>query len=64
MPKELIKTVNLSRNYHLGENVVMALRDISLTIVGAEKNTSYKINQSNIQIQFREKIVRRPVSQV
>lgn len=32
MPKELIKTVNLSRNYHLGENVVMALRDISLTI--------------------------------
>ena len=32
MPKELIKTVNLSRNYHLGENVVMALRDVSLTI--------------------------------
>ncbi len=26
-------------------------RDISLTIVGAEKNTSYKINQSNINIQ-------------
>ena len=25
-------------------------RDISLTIVGAEKNTSYKINQSNINI--------------
>ena len=27
-------------------------RDISLTIVGAEKNTSYKINQSNINIQL------------
>ena len=32
MPKELIKTVNLSRNYYLGENIVMALRDISMTI--------------------------------
>ena len=32
MRKELIKTVNLSRNYYLGENIVMALRDISMTI--------------------------------
>ena len=29
-------------------------RDISLTIVGAEKNTSYKINQSNIIIQLTQ----------
>ena len=29
-------------------------RDISLTIVGAEKNTSYKINQSNINIQLNQ----------
>ena len=29
-------------------------RDISLTIVGAEKNTSYKINQSNISIQLTQ----------
>ncbi len=29
-------------------------RDISLTIVGAEKNTSYKINQSNINIQLTQ----------
>ena len=32
MPKELIKTIDLSRNYYLGENVVMALRDVSMTI--------------------------------
>ena len=29
-------------------------RDISLTIVGAEKNTYYKINQSNINIQLTQ----------
>ena len=29
-------------------------RDISLTIVGAEKNTSYKINQSNINLQLNQ----------
>ena len=29
-------------------------REISLTIVGAEKNTSYKINQSNINIQLTQ----------
>ena len=29
-------------------------RDISLTIVGAEKNTSYKINQSNININLTQ----------
>ena len=29
-------------------------RDISLTIVGAEKNTSYKINQSNIKIELTQ----------
>ena len=29
-------------------------RDISLTIVGAEKNTTYKINQSNINIQLTQ----------
>jgi glycosyltransferase involved in cell wall biosynthesis len=29
-------------------------RDISLTLVGAEKNTSYKINQSNIKIQLTQ----------
>tara|TARA_B100000963_G_scaffold329667_1_gene319234 strand:- start:354 stop:1376 length:1023 start_codon:yes stop_codon:yes gene_type:complete len=29
-------------------------RDIALTIVGAEKNTSYKINQSNINIQLTQ----------
>ena len=32
MPKELIKTVDLARNYYLGENIVMALRDISMTV--------------------------------
>ena len=29
-------------------------RDISLTVVGAEKNTSYKINQSNVNIQLTQ----------
>ena len=29
-------------------------RDISLTIVGAEKNTSYKINQGNINVQLNQ----------
>jgi putative ABC transport system ATP-binding protein len=32
MPKELIKTVDLARNYYLGENIVMALRDVSMTV--------------------------------
>ena len=32
MPKELIRTVDLARNYYLGENIVMALRDVSMTI--------------------------------
>ena len=32
MPKKLIKTVDLARNYYLGENIVMALRDVSMTI--------------------------------
>ena len=35
-------------------NLIKNKRDISLTIVGAEKNTSYKINQSNINIQFTQ----------
>ena len=29
-------------------------RDISLTVVGAEKNTSYKINQSNVNVQLTQ----------
>ena len=32
MPKKLIKTVDLARNYYLGENIVMALRDVSMTV--------------------------------
>ena len=36
MPKELIKTIDLSRNYYLGENVVMALRDVSMTIANGD----------------------------
>ena len=32
MPREIIKTVNLSRDYFLGDNVVHALNDVSLTI--------------------------------
>ena len=35
-------------------NLIKNKRDISLTIVGAEKNTSYKINQSNINIQLTQ----------
>ena len=35
-------------------NLIKNKRDISLTIVGAEKNTSYKINQSNIDIQLTQ----------
>ena len=35
-------------------NLIKNKRDIYLTIVGAEKNTSYKINQSNINIQLTE----------
>ena len=31
-------------------NLIKNKRDISLTIVGAEKDTSYKINQSNVNI--------------
>ena len=32
MSKELIRTVNLCRNYYLGDNIVMALRDVSMTV--------------------------------
>ena len=32
MSEELIKTSKLSRNYYLGDNVVMALKDVSMTI--------------------------------
>ena len=35
-------------------NLIKNKRDISLTIVGAEKDTSYKINQSNINIQLTQ----------
>ena len=35
-------------------NLIKNKRNISLTIVGAEKNTSYKINQSNINIQLTQ----------
>ena len=35
-------------------NLIKNKRDISLTIVGAEKNTSYKINQSNIKIELTQ----------
>ena len=35
-------------------NLIKNKRDIFLTIVGAEKNTSYKINQSNINIQLTQ----------
>ena len=35
-------------------NLIKNKRDISLTIVGAEKNTSYKINQSNVVIQLTQ----------
>ena len=35
-------------------NLIKNKRDISLTIVGAEKNTTYKINQSNINIQLTQ----------
>ena len=35
-------------------NLIKNKRDISLTVVGAEKNTSYKINQSNINIQLMQ----------
>ena len=35
-------------------NLIKNKRDISLTIVGAEKNTSYKINQSNVNIQLTQ----------
>ena len=35
-------------------NLIKNKRDISLTIVGAEKNTSYSINQSNVKIKLTE----------
>ena len=35
-------------------NLIKNKRNISLTIVGAEKNTSYKINQSNINIHLTQ----------
>ena len=35
-------------------NLIKNKRDISLTIVGAEKNTSYKINQSNVNIKLTQ----------
>ena len=35
-------------------NLIKNKRDIFLTIVGAEKNTSYKINQSNIKLQLTQ----------
>ena len=35
-------------------NLIKNKRDIFLTIVGAEKNTTYKINQSNINIQLTQ----------
>jgi len=42
--KGIFSLVSLIKNKH----------DISLTIVGAEKNTSYRINQSNINIQLTQ----------
>ena len=42
--KGIFSLANLIKNKH----------DISLTIVGAEKKTSYKINQSNIKIQLTQ----------
>ena len=44
MEKGIFSLVNLIKNK----------RDISLTIVGAEKNTSYSINQSNVKIKLTE----------
>ena len=35
-------------------NLIKNKRNISLTIVGAEKQTSYRINQSNIKIQLTQ----------
>ena len=35
-------------------NLIKNKRDISLTIVGAEKNSSYKINQSNVNINLTQ----------
>ena len=42
--KGIFSLVNLIKNKH----------DVSLTIVGAEKNTAYKINQSNVNIQLTQ----------
>ena len=35
-------------------NLIKNRKNISLTIVGAERQTSYKINQSNVKIKFTE----------
>ena len=44
----------MKREFFSLASLIKNKRDISLTIVGAEKNTSYKINQSNINIHLTQ----------
>ncbi len=46
--------IRIEKGIYSLASLIKNKRDISLTIVGAEKNTSYKINQSNINIQLTQ----------
>ena len=42
--------IRVEKGIYFLANLIKNKRNISLTIAGAEKNTSYKINQSNVKI--------------
>ncbi len=46
--------IRIEKGIYSLASLIKNKREISLTIVGAEKNTSYKINQSNITIQLTQ----------
>ena len=46
--------IRIEKGIYSLASLIKNKREISLTIVGAEKNTSYKINQSNINIQLTQ----------
>ena len=50
----MLGELELKKEFFSLASLIKNKRDISLTIVGAEKNTSYKINQSNINIQLTQ----------
>ena len=49
-----VRRIRVEKGIYSLASLIKNKRDISLTIVGAEKSTSYKINQSNINIELTQ----------